>query len=234
MKARLEYNHHVKENRPRRPRKVPVKKKNTLELPPDQQILRGKNIDATIEHEGAHALFRQVEARNGKAFASKVKADLLESIPKELRDHLVKFVLKRGYKARSPHFGEEVLTHARDILVSPTKRKAFEAQIGPEKAREHMNELKRAWKDIVNKAKKVDDNSMQAQPLAASEQLQYYVDSTPEQIAVHVYNESGYFTCVAYGRDSNGLTPLNLSKSEEVDEFARNIVQNVTGLKVNG
>jgi hypothetical protein len=234
MKTRIEFNHHVRENRPRRPRKLPVKKKGTHELPPDQQILRGKNVDATIEHEGAHALFRQVEARNGKVFASKVKADLLASIPKELRDHLVQFVLKRGYKTRSPHFGEEVLTHARDILVSPTKRKLFETQLGPEKARDYMNQLKRSWKDIVNKAKKVDDQFLEsAQPLAASEQLQYYIDPTPEAIAVHVYGESGYLDCVAFRRDNDGLTPMNLSKSEETDEIVRNLVQNTTGLKIN-
>lgn len=129
----------------RKPRKPPVKAKETKSLSPEAMKMRGQTTAGTVEHEGLHNVFDDLERKYGKPAADKAKAKILESFDKDTLSHLKSFVQNVGYKTSHPGFSEEMLTHARDILVNPKKRESFKAHIGEEKYKDVMGKLKQGW-----------------------------------------------------------------------------------------
>jgi len=73
----------------------------------------------------------QVEHHYGRQVARKIQGKLLEQFDMNALSKVGMFIADRmGYKPKSDHFNEEILAHARDILVNPRKREAFEKYAG--------------------------------------------------------------------------------------------------------
>lgn len=88
-------------------------------------------MDSTVEHEALHNLMDQVEHHYGRQAARKIQSKLLEQFDMPALTKVGMFIAERmGYKTKSGHFDEEILAHARDILVNPRKREAFEKYAG--------------------------------------------------------------------------------------------------------
>ena len=103
----------------------------------------------TIEHEAVHSILHELRNKYGNAAYHKTIQHLLSHIPASTRNRVEDFIVGRGYKRRDSHFPEEVLTHARDILVTPQHRSSLERMIGnPEEYKQHMGALKSSWKKI--------------------------------------------------------------------------------------
>lgn len=126
---------------PKRPRTVSTK---TKKLPIEQQIERGRDTETTVQHEAAHMTFEHIKQKYGPQAVTKVHDKLLSQFAPETISELRAFVLRRGYKAKSPYLREEFLTHARDILVDPAKRKQFLDKAGPN-GPNIIKDLKRGW-----------------------------------------------------------------------------------------
>jgi 8-oxo-dGTP pyrophosphatase MutT (NUDIX family) len=135
-------------------RKPSLRAKDTSKLTPEQQAVRGKATEQTIQHEAAHSLFREIEHKHGPQFLDRVQTHLLDSFPESTRAALKQSALKMGYKSSGRHFKEELINHARDILVNPLKRETFKKLLGGI-GDEHIKHLKRGWQEIINRAKSV-------------------------------------------------------------------------------
>lgn len=116
-------------NRPKMPAKPrkPVKRKvETKNLTPEQMKSRGQAVESTIEHEALHHLLGQVERKFGDSAYKQVRDKLLSNYKPETLNALANWISEaRGYKKESDSFKEEILTHARDVLVNPEKRNHF-------------------------------------------------------------------------------------------------------------
>ncbi len=148
----------LRDNVPKKPRKLPVKVVQTKDLSPEAMALRGKTVESTVEHEAAHSLFRKLGAMYGKDFENKARKHILDSFPKEAVGAIRTFIEEAGYKPKSQYFEEELITHARDLLVNPTKREKFKNLIG-DKAHDRIKEIKSGWQEAVKRAKGIKPNS---------------------------------------------------------------------------
>jgi hypothetical protein len=113
---------------------TPSKKKvETKDLTPDKMKRRGQAIDATITHEAFHSTMENFERNYGKQAADKAHVGLLNQYDKSCLSLVGSFIAQRlGYDMKSPKFTEEILAHARDILVNPKKREDFKKYAGRE------------------------------------------------------------------------------------------------------
>jgi hypothetical protein len=154
--AKLEYEDHVSKRpqKPRLPRTPSKPKVQTQNLSRDAMALRGKTTDSTVEHEGLHHIFAQIQRHHGEYYRKQAVNKLLGHFDNESLKHVADFVLKRRYKRNSPTFGEEVLAHSRDILVNPKKRESFRQMVGHEKAKEIIKNLKIGHQKAYSWAKK--------------------------------------------------------------------------------
>jgi ribosomal protein S18 acetylase RimI-like enzyme len=111
--------------KPKLPRRPSKSLKATKDLPRDRMEARGRSLSATIEHEGFHHILDQIKNQYGPIAQQKVRDKLLEQHDPEAIKHLSAYVQHGlGYKPNS-FFNEELLAHARDILVNPKKRQNF-------------------------------------------------------------------------------------------------------------
>jgi hypothetical protein len=159
-----EYWNHVgsrpKYKAPRRPAKS---LKDTKDLSPEKMALRGKAVDSTIEHEGFHDLMAHVENKYGPVASSTLVRDLISQHHPEAIGAVRNFVLDTmNYNERSPRFNEELITHARDILVNPIKRERFKTylqnKLGLGKdsiISDHIKKLKQGHQKAYNRAKEI-------------------------------------------------------------------------------
>jgi hypothetical protein len=150
-------NAHRKE-KPKRPVvRAPSKKRiATNKLTPDQQALRGKTVDSTIEHEAAHGVFDQIEQKHGKQAMFKARKHILDAFDHDSYSTLSRFIISRNYNPKSESFPEEILTHARDILVNPTKRTDFmnklPATMTPEQKQMVVSKIKKQWEEAYRRS----------------------------------------------------------------------------------
>ena len=128
---------------------MPSKAKvDTKKLNREQMELRGRTTDATIEHEAFHDTMRRIGDKYGPVKYKEIMNGLIGAHDQNALASVASFAESRKYKRNDPHFNEEVLTHARDILVNPTKRKDFENHLknkfgyGEASIREVINKLK--------------------------------------------------------------------------------------------
>lgn len=140
--------------KPRMPRRPPVPKVDTKNLSPEQAADRGRAVDATTEHEGFHNLSSELERHHGKKASMKFINGLIQQHDINTVSAVGAFISdKFGYKMKSPKFAEEVLAHARDILVNPQKREKFKEWIGEDNFKEHFKNLKRGHQKAYEYAK---------------------------------------------------------------------------------
>lgn len=121
------YNHIAnRPEMPSKPRKPAKKKVETKNLTPEQMKSRGQAIDSTVEHEALHSTLGQIERKFGPVVYSEVKDKLLGHYKPDTLNAVANWVEgARGYKRSGAHFKDEILTHARDLLVNADKRKSF-------------------------------------------------------------------------------------------------------------
>lgn len=183
---------------PRRPAKS---LKDTKELSPEKMALRGKTVDSTIEHEGFHDLMAHIENKYGPVASGKVVRDLISQHHPEAIEAVDSFVRHAmGYKRNAPRYNEELITHARDILVNPTKRERFKkfladsvhgralvSSTNPDREavfKEMISHLKRGHQKAYERAKQIKladirpDLAEQPQKMAASEQARIQQTNT--------------------------------------------------------
>lgn len=173
------YNHAGSRPKYEKPRKPAKSLKATKDLSPEKMKLRGQTVDSTVEHEGFHYLIDQIKNHYGKDAAIKIKQDLISHHHPETLKAIGSWISKtRGYDEKSPSFGEELLTHSRDLLVNPTKREHFKKFINnDEKFKEHIKNLKQSHQKSYEWAQNVRPEDLAGQnKLAASELVKARVD----------------------------------------------------------
>ena len=135
--------------KPKMPRKPSVPKVDTKNLGQKEMKERGSAVGATLEHEGFHDIMSKISTKYGKEAESKIIDKLMSHHTHSAMMDVGTFIAnKLGYKPKSPKFKEEMLAHARDILVNPKKRRDFTDFItkqsgDPEKAKKTISEIKR-------------------------------------------------------------------------------------------
>jgi ribosomal protein S18 acetylase RimI-like enzyme len=138
-------------NKPKEPRKSPIPKTDTKKLSPEAQIARGKAQEMITEHEAAHMAFGHIKDKYPKKYHG-IMRHLMDSFSPEVRNSLIDATAKR-YNPRSPHFYEEVVNHARDILVDKRMRDNFLRNTkGDQKL---VSGVKQGWNEAVRRAKKL-------------------------------------------------------------------------------
>jgi GNAT superfamily N-acetyltransferase len=177
-----EFQEHMakKPEKPKLPRKPAAPRKKTQiepKLSREDMAARGRSIAATTEHEGLHYLIDKVGGSYGKVAAKKVLNKLLDSHDPEALSHLAGFLTtKMRYKRNDPSFGEELIAHARDILVNPRKRESFKNFIGDkDKADKVISALKTGHQKAYKVAQSIKPEdittSMENQQMTASEEM---------------------------------------------------------------
>jgi hypothetical protein len=155
-----DYWNHLAE-RPKIPKKTAAPKMSAEKLSPEAQIARGKTQDMITEHEAAHLAFGHLRSKDPYQYRQ-VMNHLLESFSPDVKSALISATAKR-YNPKSPHFAEEVINNARDILVDKRQRSDFLNDIkmgahhGPSEP-EVVTKLKSQWKELTNRAKKIKPN----------------------------------------------------------------------------
>ena len=123
-----QYRQHRDTNLPvyKKPRLPPIPLIETKHLPRKEIESRGRNVDATVEHEAFHATMQHIKDNYGPKAAHLAEGHLLKGFdPNSLADVGMFIASQYKYDIKSPLFREEMLAHTRDILVNPEKRKSF-------------------------------------------------------------------------------------------------------------
>lgn len=137
------------------PRKPANKKKATKDLSLEEMKARGRGVESTIHHEALHHTLGEMRRHYGEKFGNLVRSGLVVQFHPDAMNHVRTFITeKKGYKRSHPNFQEELLTHARDILVNPKTRKSFSEHVG-EKAGDTIKQLKTGLQAAYNYAKTV-------------------------------------------------------------------------------
>ncbi len=179
-----EYYQHVK-NRPKykAPRRPSKSLKDTASLSPEKMAERGKAVDATIEHEGFHDTMARIENKYGPVASGQIVRDLIGQHNPETIEAVRGFITDTmNYKEGKGRFNEELITHARDILVNPVKRQRFKQylqnKLGMGKdsiIAQHIKNLKQGHQKAYERAKNISladirpDLAQQPKKMAASE-----------------------------------------------------------------
>lgn len=172
---KLDFEHHMmtKPEKPKLPRKPPRPKVKVSELSPENKMRRDKALGSTIEHEGFHYSLGQIANKYGAKAYSQVMSKLVGAHDPTAIALVSSFITKKmRYNKRSPSFKEELIAHARDILVNPIKRESFVKFIGDEgAARDVINKLKSGHQRAYQIARDVkpEDVGAETGKLAASE-----------------------------------------------------------------
>lgn len=154
------------------PRKPSAPKVDTVDLSPEAQALRGKAVDATIQHEGLHHSMAEMERHYGKAAARTVHEGMLQQFAPNALEAVGAFINKKlGYKTSSPKFTEEILAHSRDILVNPAKRNKFKEAVGAEKFDGIIKDLKIGHQKAYEYAKNLKPSDVGAKESDQSDAL---------------------------------------------------------------
>lgn len=131
--------------RPKMPRTPSKPRVDTKDLSPEDMKHRGNSVDATVEHEGFHGLMDKIGKKYGEPAVSRITDKLLLQHNRDAITEVGTYIAARlKYKPKSPSFKEEILAHARDILVNPKKREDFVSFLEARKIN---------GRDIVNKLK---------------------------------------------------------------------------------
>lgn len=156
------YNHIAnRPDLPAKPRKPVKRKVETKNLTPEQMKTRGQAVDSTIEHEALHNILGQVDRKFGAPVYTEIRDKLLGHYKPETLNAVANWIEgARGYKRSSDNFKEELLTHARDLLVNADKRKSFKDYlskkilVNPENYyNEHIKNLKQGHQKAYEWAK---------------------------------------------------------------------------------
>jgi hypothetical protein len=203
------YNHIAKRPKmPTAPRKPSKKKVETKDLSPEQIKARGQAVDSTIEHEALHGLLGQVERKYGSHVYGKVVKDLLNQYSPDTLKTLSDWVENRGYKRNRGSFNQELLTHARDLLVNAEKRKSFK------------NYLTRTIRDNPN-----DHYDKHIKNLKQGHQksYEYAQNLTPEAFGNWIPNSENLKVAAdKFGKSESYFKDL-LNKSEDLEKTSKNI-----------
>lgn len=142
--------------KPKYPRKPSKPRIATKDLSPEQQASRGRQVDGTIEHEGFHNLASELSRNYGWKAAYRFEQGLISQFDLDALAAIGGFITDtRNYKPESPKYREEILAHARDLLVNPKKREDFKNWVGEEKFDQHIKDLKRGYQRAYEYAKKL-------------------------------------------------------------------------------
>lgn len=160
--------------KPKIPKKTTAKI-DTKKLSPEAQVERGRAQDMITEHEAAHLAFHHIRANYPEKYDG-IMDHLLESFHPEVLSALVQST-KGRYNPRSPHFKEEIVNHARDILSSKKMRDAFLRDVSknpkaikflkqkhnlPEEASAYipsiLKDIKSGWNEVTKRSKKITPN----------------------------------------------------------------------------
>ena len=157
-----EYRTHLA-NRPKykKPRKPAKSLKDTADLSPDQMKARGRGVESTVEHEALHRVLNQIDDKYGRPAYNEVVQRLVGAHDPEALQHLSDWVERRGYNKKSSTFPEELLTHARDVLVNPKTRNNFKTFLGEEKHKDVIAKLKRGHQRAYELAQNLDPQDLQ-------------------------------------------------------------------------
>lgn len=146
--------------KPRRPAKT---LKETTSLSPEKMAERGRTVDSTIEHEGFHDTIARIENKYGPVASGGIVRDLISQHNPETIEHVRGFITDAlNYKEGKGRFNEELITHARDILVNPVKRQRFKQylqnKLGMGKdsiISQHIKNLKQGHQKAYERAKNI-------------------------------------------------------------------------------
>lgn len=165
----------VKPKLPRKPSKPRVKGGAEEKLSREDMASRARGVSATTEHEGLHYIIDKVRGQYGKRAAKNTLDKLVDAHDPEAISHLSNFLTQRmRYKRNDPSFKEELIAHARDILVNPRKRDSFKKFVG-ENADKVISALKtghqKAYKvaQSLNPEDVAEQSDFEGGKLAASE-----------------------------------------------------------------
>ena len=127
---------------------------------------RGQNKGLGVtQHEALHYLLGQVSNEYGEHTRNRLVSHLVRHLG-DAAGPIANYI-KGGYNPNSPHFKEEVLTHAHDLLVDPrtrsnmlmiqnhARKRAAQEPLKPEDLHPFMSSVKRGWSKVVNEAKKI-------------------------------------------------------------------------------
>jgi hypothetical protein len=164
----------LKPQKPKLPR-APAKRKDSIDmrsLSPENYAMYGRIKDSVLEHEGFHHAMDQLSHKYGKNLARKVLDKIIDAHDKDALRAVGKFISENySYKPTSDHFDEEVIAHARDLLVNPRKRKIFEEYYG-DKAKGYISKLKAGHERAVKVARTLKPEDFEnIERLASSEEM---------------------------------------------------------------
>jgi hypothetical protein len=164
----------LKPQKPKLPR-APAKRKDSIDmrsLSPENYAMYGRIKDSVLEHEGFHHAMDQLSHKYGKNVARKVLDKIIDAHDKDALRAVGKFISENySYKPTSDHFDEEVIAHARDLLVNPRKRKIFEEYYG-DKAKDYISKIKSGHERAVKVARTLKPEDFEdKERLASSEEM---------------------------------------------------------------
>jgi hypothetical protein len=164
----------LKPQKPKLPR-APAKRKDSIDmksLSPENYAMYGRIKDSVLEHEGFHHTMDQLSHKYGENVARQVLGKIIDAHDKDALRAVGKFISENySYKPTSDHFDEEIIAHARDLLVNPRKRKIFEEYYG-DKAKEYISKLKAGHERAVKVARTLKPEDFEnREKLASSEEM---------------------------------------------------------------
>jgi hypothetical protein len=164
----------LKPQKPKLPR-APAKRKDSIDmksLSPENYAMYGRTNDMVLEHEGFHHTMDQLSHKYGKNVARKALDKIIDAHDKDALRAVGEFISENySYKPTSDHFDEEVIAHARDLLVNPRKRKFFEEYYG-DKAKDYISKLKAGHERAVKVARTLKPEDFEnKERLASSEEM---------------------------------------------------------------
>jgi len=154
------------------------------------------------QHEGHHHLFSEVSRKYGPSARYKLVNHLLKELPgqdiEDMKDHL-RFTY--GYDHKDSNFNEEVLNHARDILVSPKSRESYlkflEEKHGPANTHDNrrtMARVKSGWRKVLNSSKKVTPETFQAEVIPFKSKL-----TASEKAVIDMHKATSFRSAIMAG-----------------------------------
>lgn len=147
----------------KKPRKPSKSKKKTTDLPPEQRIARGRETEATIEHEGFHHAIDDLAHKYGRDTAKAIEHQMISQYDPNTFAAVGDYISTRlRYKPGSKAFNEEIMAHSRDILVSPKKREDFKKflsqkrEMGEDQIKSHIKNLKTGQQNAYKLSQRLD------------------------------------------------------------------------------
>lgn len=134
------------------------------------------------------------------------------------------------YQRKSPYFGEELLTHARDLLVNPVKRKAFKKQFGEDVANPVIQKLKQGHQRAYELAQQIDEDAFGKSELQKDESSLFGGAAAPKSVSPQ-YSENIRNLASQYAQ-SKGFDYQPMQRQYNVNEDrAKKIAAAYQGMK---